>query len=85
MQVRMPPELAQQVIQEARPDVTLLMCMDEEFYTARATDHAAAFVGKYAADHLHVVDQLTDWVGRGPQKLVFVNDPGLNQPALGKS
>jgi Cof subfamily protein (haloacid dehalogenase superfamily) len=82
MQLRMPVDLARQVIEQAAPDLTLIACIDEEFYISRLTDHATAFVGRYADDHLHQVGDLDQILGRGPQKLVFVNEPEVSSRLL---
>jgi Cof subfamily protein (haloacid dehalogenase superfamily) len=76
---RMPVELARQVIEWSPPDLTLIACLDEEFYTIRVTADAARFVGIYAAEHLHAVSALAGILGRGPQKLVFVNAVDVTQ------
>jgi Cof subfamily protein (haloacid dehalogenase superfamily) len=82
MQLRMPVDLARQVIENAAPDLTLVACVDEEFYISRLTEHAVAFVGSYAGDHLHQVGDLSRFLDRGPQKLVFVNEPEVSSRLL---
>lgn len=82
VQLRMPVELAGQVIASAPPDVTLVACLDEEFYISHLTDHAMAFVGRYAGDHLHEVGDLAQFLKLDPQKLVFVNDPDVTSRLL---
>lgn len=82
MQLRMPLELARQVVTTTEPDLTLVACLDEEFYISHLTDHASAFVGKYAGEHLHEVGDLAKFLERGPQKLVFVNDPDVSSRLL---
>jgi hypothetical protein len=81
MQLRMPVDLARQVIEYAPADLTLIACLDEEFYVSRLTEHATAFVGKYAPKHLHPVGDLRS-LERGPQKLVFVNEPDVSSRLL---
>ncbi len=82
MQLRMPVDLARQVIESAAPDLTLIACLDEEFYISRLTEHATAFVGKYTAEHLHLVGDLARFLERDPQKLVFVNEPEVSSHLL---
>jgi Cof subfamily protein (haloacid dehalogenase superfamily) len=81
MQLRMPVDLARQVIEKAAPDLTLIACLDEEFYVSHVTEHAQAFVGRYAPEHLHQVGDLR-FLERGPQKLVFVNEPAVSSRLL---
>lgn len=82
MHLCMPVELARQVVSSISPDLTLIACLDEEFYISHLTDHAQAFVGKYASEHLHEVGDLAKFLERGPQKLVLVNDPDISSRLL---
>ncbi len=82
MQLRMPLDLAREVIETAAPDLTVIACLDEEFYVSRLTEHATAFVGGYADDHLRQVGDLSRFLERGPQKLVFVNEPQVTSRLL---
>ncbi len=82
LQVRMPVDLARQVVESAAPELTLVACLDEEFYVSRLSDYATAFVGKYAPEHLHPVGDLARFLERGPQKLVFVNEPDVTSRLL---
>lgn len=82
MQLRMPLDFARQVIEYAPADLTLIACLDEEFYVSHLTEHARAFVGRYTADHLHQVGNLAHFLERGPQKLVFVNEPEVTSALL---
>ncbi len=82
LELRMPLDLARQVIAKAPPKVTLIACLDEEFYVSRLTDDATSFVGKYSGEHLHEVGDLAGYLRRGPQKLVFVNDPQVSSRLL---
>ncbi len=82
LQLRMPLELARQVIANAAPGLTLIACLDEEFYVSRLTENARSFVGTYAHEHLHEVGNLARYLQRGPQKLVFINDPAVSSRLL---
>ena len=67
-----PLDLARQVIGWAPADVTVLACLNEEFYAPRASEDATRFVGSYH-DHFHVVPDLAQSLWGEPQKIVFVN------------
>ena len=72
LQQPVPLDLARQVIGWAPADVTVLACLNEEFYAPRASEDATRFVGSYH-DHFHVVPDLAQSLGGEPQKIVFVN------------
>lgn len=75
--LRMPPELARSVVEAADPELTLLACIDEEFYTEHMTQAAVLFAGRYAQEHLHRVPNLAQVVQAGPQKLIFIHEPAV--------
>ncbi len=80
-EMRMPLDLAREVVASASPEMTLLVCLDEEFYVARLTQEAKDFVGRHQ-EHLHCVSRLLDVLTRAPQKLVFVNDAAVSTALL---
>jgi Cof subfamily protein (haloacid dehalogenase superfamily) len=83
-QKNVPLDLARAVADYAvARDVTLVVCINEEFYTPRATEYAAGFVGKYGA-YLHVDPDLARDLAREPQKMVFVNDIATTERVLGE-
>lgn len=75
---RIPLDLAGQVAEFAPVNVTLIACLDEEFYTARLSHDAVGFVKSYR-ENLHRVQSLAEFLTRGPQKLVFVNDISVTE------
>ncbi len=72
-QQTMPLDLARQVLAFVSDDMTVLVCLDEEFYTLRMTPEVVAFVETYR-DHLHIVPELAHTLRAAPQKIVFVAD-----------
>lgn len=75
---RIPLELVRELLAFVDGNLTLLACVDEEFYTARLTQDAVTFAGKYADEHLHTVADLVSCAASGLQKIVFVNDPDVS-------
>ena len=75
-QKTVPRDLAREVIGRASDDLTVLVCLEEEFYTPRLTADATNFVGSYR-DHLHVVPDLAQSLRGEPQKILFVNDESV--------
>lgn len=65
--------LARQILAWTPIDITVVVCLDEEFYVPRLTEDATRFVGSYR-DHFHVVPDLAESLSGAPQKIVFVND-----------
>ena len=78
-----PLDLARQVIAWAAADVTVLACLDEEFYAPRGTEDAMRFVGSYH-DHFHVIPDLAQSLWGEPQKIVFVNGEATTTRLLGE-
>jgi Cof subfamily protein (haloacid dehalogenase superfamily) len=74
---RMPSDLACEVIERASDDLTLLVCVDDEFYSPRASEAVDHYVGPHK-DHLHIVADLSESLvsrfRQAPQKIVFVNE-----------
>lgn len=70
---RVPLDLVREVCKVADGKLTLIACLDDEFYTQRATEDAVAFTGRFTQEHLHTVSNLGSFLTVAPQKLVFVN------------
>jgi Cof subfamily protein (haloacid dehalogenase superfamily) len=68
-----PLELAREVIARTSDDLTVIVCLDEEFYTPHLSADAANFVGAYR-NHLHLVPDLAQSLRGEPQKILFIND-----------
>jgi Cof subfamily protein (haloacid dehalogenase superfamily) len=80
-QKTVPLDLARQVIAGASDDLTVLVCVEEEFYTPRLTQDAQNFVGSYH-NHLHVVPDLAQALRGEPQKILFVNEVSVTDSLL---
>ena len=70
---KVPLDLARELIERASDDLTVIVCVEEEFYTPRISADAQTFVGNYR-DHLHVVPDLARSLRGEPQKILFIND-----------
>jgi Cof subfamily protein (haloacid dehalogenase superfamily) len=81
-QQTVPLELAREVIAWTPPDITVLVCAQEEFYVVRASEDAIAFVGRYH-NHMHIVPDLAQSLQLEPQKIIFVNDEQVSTRLLG--
>ena len=75
-QKTVPLDLAREVIGRVSDDLTVLVCLEEEFYTPRLSANATDFVGSYR-DYLHVVPDLARSLRGEPQKILFVNEESV--------
>jgi Cof subfamily protein (haloacid dehalogenase superfamily) len=75
-QKRVPLDLAREVIACASDDLTVLVCLEEEFYTPHLSADGENFVGMYR-EHLHVVPDLAQALRGEPQKILFVNEEAV--------
>ncbi|MEW5717426.1 MAG: Cof-type HAD-IIB family hydrolase [Chloroflexota bacterium] len=80
-QTTVPLDLAREVVERASDDLSVIACVDEEFYVPRLSMEALNFVGRYR-DHLHVVPNLARALPGEPQKIVFVNDESVSASLL---
>jgi len=73
---QVPLDLAREIIARASDDLTVIACVEEEFYTPHLSVDAQKFVGSYR-DHLHVVPDLARSLCGEPQKILFVSDESV--------
>jgi Cof subfamily protein (haloacid dehalogenase superfamily) len=71
-----PLNLARELVERASDDLTVLVCVDEEFYTPRLSAHAVEYVGSYR-EHWHIVPDLACALPGAPQKILFICDESV--------